>query len=396
MKVTRRGLLKGAALAGSWLALRALNLTAPDAAGQEPQPTPHIYLPIIGPPSPYWPKSSRVVHVHAPAATDWDFGNSWYGTHVDQNVVNSMVEEGLRQLTRAASAAGAWGILLPNYRSGQKIAIKINLNNSSCSDSDYVIDALMEPINAVIGSLVSAGIGVQASDIWVYDAIRSMPARVYSRRLYNQAHYVASSCGNYKSTFNHVDPSLRVAFSDPSMKTARWLTDLLYEATYLINMPIVKRHSSIPVTLGFKHHFGSLSDLGGSGADNPHVHINPADSHYRSSYSPLVDIYSNPNIGGKTVLTVGDGLFGAPSVGAKPLPWTNTFSGEAFNSLFFSRDPVAIDSVMIGWLNAEWGVTDAAYEYLWLAEKAGLGRAEKADPRVIGSYERIDYVRVEL
>jgi uncharacterized protein (DUF362 family) len=396
MKVTRRGLLKGLALAGSWLALRALNLTAPDAAGQEPQPTPRIFLPTIGlRASSYWPASSRVVHVHAPAATDWDFGGSWYGNHVNQGVVNAMVEEGLTRLTGAASAAGAWGILLPKYQSGQKIAIKINLNNSVCSDSDNIIDALMQPINAVISSLVSAGIGVQAGDIWVYDAIRPMPARLYSQRQYTQAHYAASSCGDYKATFNHVDPSLRVAFTNPAMKRERWLTDILAEATYLINMPIVKRHSTAPVTLGFKHHFGSLSDLGGSGTDNPHVHINPYDGNYHSTYSPLVDIYCNPNIAGKTVLTMGDGLFGAPMVGAKPAAWTKTFGG-ALNSLFFSRDPVAIDSVMIGWLNAEWGVIDAAYDYLLLAEKMGLGRAEKADPQVSGSYKRIDYVRVEL
>jgi uncharacterized protein (DUF362 family) len=396
MKVTRRGLLKGLALAGSWLALRALNLTAPDAAGQEPQPTPYYFLPIIQHrASPYWPASSRVVHIHAPAATHWDFGSSWYGDHVDQAMVNAMVEEGLRQLTGAASAAAAWGILLPSYQPGQKIAIKINLNNSSCSDSDNIIDALMQPINAVIGSLVSAGIGVQSGDIWVYDAIRSMPARLYSQRQYTQAHYAAASCGDYTATFNHADPSLRVTFTNPAMQTERWLTDILHEATYLINMPIIKRHSTAPVTLGFKHHFGSLSNLGGSGDDNPHVHINPSNSHYHSNYSPLVDIYSNPNIAGKTVLTLGDGLFGAPMVNDKPAPWSKTFGG-ALNSLFFSRDPVAIDSVMIGWLNAEWGVVDAAYDYLLLAEQAGLGIAEKADPRVGGSYKRIDYVRFDL
>jgi hypothetical protein len=399
MKVTRRELLKGLALAGGGLALGALNLAPPDAAGQEPQPTPRVFLPIIGhDSSSYWPASSRVVHVHAPAATNWDFGSSWYGNAVDQTAVNAMVGQGLKQLTGAASAAAAWGILLPKYQPGQKIAIKINLNNASCGDGDNIVDALMQPVNAVVGSLVSAGIGVRESDIWVYDAIRPLPARLYNKRLYTAAHYVnKDGCTGEKSTFNHVDPSLRVTFTHPAMKTERWLTDLLYEATYLINMPIVKRHSTAPVTLGFKHHFGSLSNLGGSGDDNPHVHINPSNSHYHSTYSPLVDIYSNPNIAGKTVLTLGDGLFGAPNVNEKPAPWANTFGkGKAFNSLFFSRDPVAIDSVMIGWLDAEWGVTDAAYDYLWLAETAGLGIAEKADPRVSGSYKRIDYVRAEL
>src|SRR5512135_3569996 len=100
MKVTRRGLLKGLALTGSWLALRAVNLTAPDAAGQEPQPTPYYFLPIIQRhASPYWPASSRVIHIHTPASTNWDFGSSWYGNHVNQAVVNTMVEEGLKQLT---------------------------------------------------------------------------------------------------------------------------------------------------------------------------------------------------------------------------------------------------------------------------------------------------------
>jgi uncharacterized protein (DUF362 family) len=396
MKMTRRELLKGMALTSTWLALRALNGTAPDAAGQEPQPTPRVFLPIIGhQPFPYSPASSRVVHVRAPSATNWDFGSSWYGNYVNQNVVNGMVEEGLIRLTGAASAAGAWRILLPSYQSGERIAIKINLNNAgSCGDGDTIIDALMQPINAVIRSLVSAGIGVQAGDITVYDAVRPMPARLYSQRQYTQAHYMATSCGDRTATFDHVDPSLRVSFTNPAMKTTRYLTDLLSEATYLINMPIIKRHSTAPVTLGFKHHFGSLSDLGGSGDDNPHVHINPSNSHYHSTYSPLVDIYSNPNIAGKTVLTLGDGLFGAPNVNDKPAKWTKTFGG-APNSLFFSRDPVAIDCVMIGWLNAEWGVVNAAYDYLRLAEEAGLGTFEKGDP-VSDSYTRIDYARFDL
>ena len=139
---------------------------------------------------------------------------------------------------------------------------------------------------------------------------------------------MASSCGDHTATFDQVDPGLRVTFTHPDMKTARWLTDLLYETTYLINMPIVKKHGTAPVTLGFKHHFGSLSYLGGDGGDNPHAHINPSNDRYRANYSPLVDIYSNLNIAGKTVLTVGDGLFGASSVGAKPAPGPKRSAGN--------------------------------------------------------------------
>ena len=63
--------------------------------------------------------------------------------------------------------------------------------------------------------------------------------------------------------------------------------------------------------------------------------------------------------------------------------------------MIFSRDPVAADCVMIGLLNAEWGVTDAAYDYLRLAQEAGLGTFEKGDPWGAG-YSRIDYARISL
>ena len=157
--------------------------------------------------------------------------------------------------------------------------------------------------------------------------------------------------------------------------------------------PILKRHSIHPVTLGFKNHFGSLDNLGGAGNDNPHPYIDPHDSRYRPDFSPLVEINSNPNTAGKTVLTVGDGLFGAPSVGAMPVPW-DTFSG-APNSLLFSRDPVAIDCVMCDLLRAEWGLDEAAYDYLRLAQEWGLGTFYRGDPWG-GGYTQFEYVRVNL
>jgi len=393
-EATRRQFLKGMAVAAGWLALsavrRVLDPGAPDVAAQEPQLSPRAYLPLVYRDYPL----PKLVHVHASQATHWDFANGWYGDHVDQNVVNEMVDRGLMELTDTASVATAWTVLLPAYQPGQKIAIKVNLNNASCGDTDKKIDALVQPVNALIGSMVTAGI--REEDVWVYDAMRPMPSRFYGRRQYTQARYFdGAGCADERATFNHVDASLRVAFSNPAMSTGRWLTDLLYRATYLINMPILKRHGTHPVTLGFKNHFGSLSNLVGSGHDNPHIYINPNDYRYSPDFSPLVDINANPNVAGKTVLTVGDGLFGASSVSAVPTPWYKTFQGEAPNSLLFSRDPVAIDCVMCDLLHAEWGVVDAAYDYLRLAEERGLGRFERGDPWGSG-YTRIEYTWVEL
>ena len=390
--VSRRMFLGGAAFAAGCAVLSAANrmLDRTPAAQAEPEDLPpRAYFPLGVHKYPL----PRVVHVHAAGATSWDYQTGWYGEYVDQDVVNQMLERGLVELTRLGSTAGAWSVLLPDYSPGKKIAIKVNLNNCrSCDDSDNVIDALIEPVNALVGSMVGAG--VQAGDIWIYDSSRWMPARFYDRRENQQARYVDRyGCADETATFNHVDPSLRVSFPHPAMVIDRWLTDLLYHASYLINMPILKRHGTHPVTLGFKNHFGSLDNLGGGGGDNVHPYIRPGDERYSPDFSPLVEINANPNIAQKTVLTVGDALFGASSVGATPEPWM-TFGGSP-NSLLLSRDPVAIDCVMCDLLRAEWGLDDAAHDYLMLAEQRGLGTFETGDPWG-GGYNRLDYRYVEL
>jgi hypothetical protein len=391
-RLSRKMFLRGVALATGSALLSVANriLGRTPAAIAEPEDLPpRAYLPLAVHRYP----PPRVVQVHAAPATSWDHQTGWYGEYVNQSVVNQMLERGLVELTGLPSAAGAWSMLLPGYSPGKKIAIKVNLHNCrSCDDTDNVIDALIEPVNALVGSMVGAG--VQAGDIWIYDSSRRIPARFYDRRENQQPRYIDRfGCADETATFNHAHPSLKVSFPHPEMVTDRWLTDLLYHASYLINMPIMKRHGTHPVTLGFKNHFGSLDNLGGAGGDNPHPYIKPGDERYSPDFSPLVEINANPNIAKKTVLTLGDALFGASSVAATPQPWT-TFGGSP-NSLLLSRDRVAIDCVMCDLLRAEWGLDEAAYDYLKLAEQRGLGTFERGDPWGAG-YEELDYRYAEL
>ncbi|HJW83992.1 MAG TPA: DUF362 domain-containing protein, partial [Anaerolineae bacterium] len=283
---TRRRFLKGAAGAlGAALAWALRWRGAQPSQAQPSELTPRAYLPYIAAGEAARP---RVAHVHHSGATHWDFQNDWYGEHVDQRSVDAMMDEGLKQLTGASSAGAAWGRLLPDYVPGQKIAIKVNFVNAGCEDGDNLIDALIEPVNALVGSLVAAS--VREQDITVYDASRPMPARFYGRRLYPGARYCDSDgCADERATFRLESQSLRVAFSYPGAQVQRWLTDVLRRAAYVVNMPILKRHAMHPVSLGFKNHFGSLNDLGGPEDDNPHTYITPSDSRYSADYSPLVD-----------------------------------------------------------------------------------------------------------
>jgi hypothetical protein len=330
--------------------------------------------------------------VHSTDATFWS-GETDYWNYVDQDAVNDMVDQGMMALTGASSVAAAWRALLPNYQPGQGIAIKVNLNNAfQCNDADNQIDALMQPVNGVVRGLVQ--IGVLETDIWVYDAKRAIPDRLAAASQYNNIRYYGRvACGHQEARFDSADADAYVTFSPPSgipLPPPIKITDVLIQATYLINMPIMKRHGGMGITLSFKNHLGTVDQ-----PDAFHVYAALNGPYYRSDYSVLVDLYRNPHIAGKTVLTIGDGLFAAKDNNtAPPSPW-QTFDNKVPNSLFFATDPVAIDCVMCDFLAAETAVSAAAADYLRLASDAGLGVYERGDPWVSG-YTHIDYVKIEL
>ena len=165
------------------------------------------------------------------------------------------------------------------------------------------------------------------------------------------------------------------------------LNSALIGCDYLINMPIMKPHRIAGVTLTFKNHFGDIAapwDL--------HDYIRLTDPLYRSDYNPLVDIFRNPHISGKTVLVVGDGLVASLDFDGPPSPWS-TFGNDTPNSMFFATDPVAIDCVMCDFLDAELGIPEGADDYLVLADQAGLGTFERGDPWGSG-YSVIDYLKI--
>jgi hypothetical protein len=388
--VTRRGFLKGAAVAAGCLVVSAAQRVlgvAPEATGQKPEAAPRAYFPLVM--SGYG--LAKVVHVHAAGATSWDFQTGWYGDYVDQDLVYEMVDLGVMRVTGTDSRAAAWWNLIPNYIPGQRIAIKVNLNNArSVDDSDNGIDALIEPVNAVIRGLKD--IGVAESDIWVYDAVRSIPDR-----LRNGCDFPNVQFSGRDVNSQGFSETGRVTFAPPPdgppLENQR-ISNALVNADYLINMPIMKPHGGAGVTLSFKNHFGTVESC-----RDLHVYAGLSSEDYRSDYSPLVDIYKNPHFVDKTVVTIGDGLYGSRGdQGSEPEPWI-TFGNQAPNSLFFSKDPVAIDCVMYDFLDVETGVRAGGDDHLALAAQEGLGVFEHRAPGASSPeewYSQIRYLYLEL
>jgi hypothetical protein len=402
-RITRRQFLKAALAGVTGLAIAVKGRKLPGMAQSTPPP---IHLPILMKGSGAVNLRGRVIHLIAPAVTNWDFNSShYYGrtqatgvVGVSQPVVDTMVDRGVTALLslQSADVAEAWRRLTPDYVAGDIIAIKINLNNSfNCSSAVASIDAIAQPVNAVVRGLKLRG--VRDQDILIYDAIRSVPTRLYNELAnHNILIYDDSGCRGHTASFASSDLNASVVFHPPSgtVQIVR-INDMLIQSKYLINMPIMKGHPIAGVTLGFKNHFGSTNNPSGMHAyvDTDYAQIN--------QYDALVDLNANPHIRDKTVLVLGDGIYGSRQYQDTPPERWSTFGNASPCSLFFATDPVAIDCVMHDLLKAERGAAQPATSnaYLRLAENAGMGIYEAGNPwqTPYGSgYTNLSYLRYEM
>ena len=339
-----------------------------------PDPTPEPTLPP--------PTGSRVVRVHSNTVTTWT-GSDNYWEYVNQDRVNAMVNAGLCGLTGKATVAEAWQTLLPNYLAGEGIAIKANFNNTMSGDSPALSNPIPHVFLPVLQGLVTRG--VRQQDIWFYDVSRRIPSYFYTpiHNAYPNIKFFDLSHEEITYTLN-----AQVSISAPGGGVVvQNIPDQAARAKYLINAPIMRNHSSAGVTLGFKNHFGSIHHPWG-------FHELGEIS---SIPSVLRDLYKSPWFGPKTILTLGDGIFAAlGQQDSEPSPWV-IFGDDYPKSLFFAKDPVAIDSVMADFLDAEWGNLEGSTDYLVLAQAAGLGTFEHvANPLANpSSYTEIDYQLIE-
>jgi len=118
----------------------------------------------------------------------------------------------------------------------------------------------------------------------------------------------------------------------------------------------LKAHTLAGVTLCGKNHYGSLLRRP---PDRGYYDMHPSlpgmargSGHYRA----LVDLMGHAHTGGKTLLFLIDGLYpGVHPSGHTPLKFSMPpFNGQWASSLLASQDPVAIDSVALDFLRAEW------------------------------------------
>lgn len=337
----------------------------------------------------------RVVWNYNPEATSWDGeSNYWWDTkYTDGEVVSEMWSSSLSRLAGTDNPQKAWEKLFHHfnkekrnldrdYRSGEKVVIKLNLNtHKSYSDNDNEVDLSPITTEVIVSSLIEKG-KVNAGDIVLYDASRPIADKIYNpiKEKYPEITFVDNrgSRGRKKA---EVDNNVEIHY--PDRNTTDNIPRSVVEAEYLINLASLKKHSLAGITLTAKNHFGSIYNNRSKNWTPSHLHdgIN-ARSREMGSPNPLVSLMGHKELGGKTLLYVIDALYGGMNQQTvRPDRWQmQPFNDDWTSSLFISQDGVAIDSVGFDFLNTETDLLQYSENYLHEAALADKNDTTDYDP----------------
>ncbi len=345
----------------------------------------------------------RVVWMWDSTATTWNGSNGhWYDdNNTHPAVVDSMLTRSLRSLSGKSSDVAAWDTLFKyfnlrhgkgavGYQSGEKIAIKINLVQSSYpAGANNACVASPQLMVSLLNQLVNKA-GVKDSNITIYDTDRYVPDPIYARchAAFPGVHFMGWSAGNGREKYVRDTTSIHwsenLTMEINGGHTA-FLPTVVTKASYLINLANFKAHRYMGVTFCSKNHFGTLSDDGPDGqpyqnaphAAGLHSYTAVHDIYIQGSpewtftgrpmgsYNTLVDLMGHKDLGAKTLLFMIDGLYAvnqedsAVTVSKKwrSAPFNNNWTA----SLFLSQDNIAIESVGLDFFRTEQAANPTHY-----------------------------------
>jgi len=309
----------------------------------------------------------RVVWIYDPNATSWNgtTGSWWSDTNTNQAVVSSMMSKTLQCLTGKPDVREAWDTLFKHfnqtngfgdvgYQSGEKIVIKINMNQQDNWNAWGAGAGMPSPhvIYTLLDQLINV-VGVPGSAITIYDAARYIGDPIYNKVKNNP---------NFQSVTFVVKNTLagngRIAATNDAANPVytraptAYLPTCVTQAKYLINMALLRPHQMYGITLCAKNHFGSTYFPNNGGWTPSPLHDYGRRENAMGTYNCLVELNGHRHLAGKTLLYMVDGLYGARHQSDVVIRWLS-FGDDWCSSIFASQDPVAIDSVGLDFMRNE-------------------------------------------
>ena len=325
----------------------------------------------------------RVVWIHDPAVAKWDgtTGNWWDDKVTSQKEADIMLKESLTSLTGEKTEKKAWTALFRHfnnvknrknlsYQPDQKIAIKINVNNTYSHKDSEEINATPQLVLSLLKSIVNEA-GIPQKNITVFDASRFITDNIFEKchSVFPDIVFVDNVGGDGRVKSTYVENA--IPYSVDNGRLAKGLATCAVEADYLINMALLKGHVGQGVTLCGKNYYG-VTSIYNDWRKNAHNNFNP-NREGKAQYLTFVDFIAHKDLGDKTMLFLIDGIYGSRLVNGVPAPkWQMApFSNSWACSLLASQDPVAIDAVGLDFLRSEWpDMPDISFSDQYLIEAA--------------------------
>ena len=231
------------------------------------------------------------------------------GGSADSGRVLKLLDRAVQSFYASDSPLDAWKKVA---RPGEVVGLKVNcLSGRGAATSTVLVDALCERLQQA---------GIRQQDIVIWDRLNSdlesAGFRVTSRK--DRVRCVGNDASGY-------DTDLAVYGSAGSLLS----NTLAKTCDAVINLPVLKDHGIVGVTLALKNLFGAIH--------NPNkYHTNAGDPY-------VADVYMFPAIRRKVRLTICDGITAQYEGGPSYMPqWS-----WPYNGLIVARDPVALDQT--GW-----------------------------------------------
>jgi hypothetical protein len=254
----------------------------------------------------------KVIRVYSEKAVDWDYKTEPSLDFANQEIINNMLDEGLKELTGRESIDQAWRDILSSYKPGDKVAIKPNFN--TINHGYKKIFTSPQVINAVIKGLVES-LGIPEENIYIYDLCKIIPDDILRNRIPYSVNYVQGFQLN--SIWEKIQFRMRRLFdsgldlpdtSAPVRMREKVVDEQENPVTqHLINIPLLTNHIYLLASGPLKNHFGTVRFS--------NYNRYPSILHGKILEKSIVDLNLNPHIKDKTRLIVYDALWGVYSRG---------------------------------------------------------------------------------
>lgn len=330
----------------------------------------------------------RVVWAHNPDATNGSckpdvFGDGYFlDKNANQEKVDEMLSSAILSVTGAETEEEAWGAIFTyfnsthnkgevGYKDGEKIFIKINAvhawnteNDLSIkNDDDYgKVDTSPQVILAVLRQLINKA-GVPQEAIYIGDPITDIFKHLHDKLSadFPDIHYMSDEEHDKREKLQHTNTA-KIKFSDKGT-ALDVLSDTHYDcvvsADYVLNIPAIKGHRGAGATVFAKNHFGTHTQETAAHMHPGLVAAGGAPRHEYRQYRVLVDLMAYKHLGGKTLIYIGDFLWGTSMEHDPPVKFRSPpFNFDWTSSILVSLDPVAIASVSLDILQEEFQIEE--------------------------------------